>query len=231
MFTTAFTGSKAIDDSASSVTYLGPAGGTYANQYNPRGERSVSPFDISRIFVASAVYDLPFGRGKRFASTVNRLTDIFIGGWQANGIFTYANGVPFLTPGFDNGTTSEGLLTFGQRPSLNGNPVGPNHTLNASAFVAPAPYTIGNAPRTISGVRNPSGYNLDFSAIKNTRFGSTGRFNGQFRLEMFNSLNHPNRGSLVTTSNGSSAPVVLESNTNSFANSARVIQLGFKFYF
>ena len=231
MFTTAFTGSKAIDDSASSVTYLGPAGGTYANQYNPRGERSVSPFDISRIFVASAVYDLPFGRGKRFASTVNRLTDIFIGGWQTNGIFTYANGVPFLTPGFDNGTTSEGLLTFGQRPSLNGNPVGPNHTLNASAFVAPAPYTIGNAPRTISGVRNPSGYNLDFSAIKNTRFGSTGRFNGQFRLEMFNSLNHPNRGSLVTTSNGSSAPVVLESNTNSFANSARVIQLGFKFYF
>ena len=48
---------------------------------------------------------------------------------------------------------------------------------------------------------------------------------------MFNALNHPNLGSIVTTSNGSAQPVALESNTNTFSNAARVIQLGFKFYF
>ncbi len=230
MFTTAFTGSKAMDDSASSVTYLGPAGSTYANQYNPQGEYSISPFDISRIFVASTVYDLPFGRGRMFASNVNHLSDLFVGGWQVNGIFTYSDGVPFLTPSFNNGTTQSALLTFAQRPSLVGSPVGPNHTLNAAAFVAPGAYTIGNAPRTISGVRNPSGNNLDFSAIKNTKWGDSGRYNAQFRLELFNSLNHANLGAIQTTSSGNT-PIVISTNTNSFANSARVIQLGFKFYF
>ena len=231
MFTTAYTGSKGLDNSASSVSYLGPSGSTYANQYNSRGEYSISPFDVSRIFASSVVYDLPFGKGRMFAGGVNKLTDLIIGGWQVNGIFTYATGVPFLVPSFDNGTTSAGLFTFSQRPSIVGNPVGPNHTLNAAAFVAPAPFTIGNAPRTISGVRNPSSNNLDFSAVKNTRFGDNNRYNGQFRLEMFNALNHPNRGGIQTTSSGSAAPVTLQSNTNSFANSARVVQLGFKFYF
>lgn len=231
MFTTAYTGSKAMDNSASSVSYLGPAGATYANQYNPQGEYSISLFDISRIFASSVVYDLPFGRGRLLASHVNKLTDLFIGGWQVNGLFSYSNGVPFLVPSYDNGTTAEGLLTFAQRPSLVGNPVGPNHTLNAAAFVAPAPFTIGNAPRAISGVRNPSGNDLDFSAIKNNRWGDGNRYNAQFRLEMFNALNHPNLGGILTTSNGSAQPVALESSTNTFSNSSRVIQLGFKFYF
>lgn len=231
MFTTAFTGSKAMDNSASSVSYLGPSGSTYANQYNPLSEYSLSPFDISRIFSSSFVYGLPFGRGRLLASHINKASDLFIGGWQVNGIFTYSNGAPFLVPSFDNGTTAEGLFTLNQRPSLVGNPVGPNHTLNAAAFVAPAAFTIGNAPRVISGVRNPSGNNLDFSAIKNTRWGDGNRFNAQFRLEMFNALNHPNLGGIQTTSNGFAQPVSVSTNTNSFANSARIIQLGFKFYF
>ena len=230
-FTFSYTGSKAMDNSASSVTYLGPAGATYGNQYNPQAEYSLSAFDTSRILVGSVVYELPFGRNHLLASNVNQLTNVFISGWQVNGINSYSNGVPFLVPSFDNGTTSEGLLTFAQRPSIVGSPVGPNHKLNAAAFVAPAPYTIGDAPRVISGVRNPSNNNLDFSAIKNTRFGETSRYNAQFRFEMFNAFNHPNLGGIVTTSNGSSAPVQLVSNTNSFSNSARVVQLGFKFYF
>lgn len=229
-FTVSYTGSKAMDNSASSVGYLGPSGSTYANQYNPLSEYSLSPFDVSRILTTSAVYELPFGRGHMFANQVNGLTNLFIGGWQVNGINSYSNGVPFLVPSFDNGTTAAGLLTFAQRPSIVGSPVGPNHTLNASAFVAPAPYTIGNAPRVISGVRNPSSNNLDFSAVKNTRWGDSARYNAQFRLELFNALNHPNLGGITTTSSGSSSPVVQTTNNN-FANSARVIQLGFKFYF
>lgn len=230
LFTNSFTGSKSQDNSASSVSYLGPAGATYANQYNPQAEYSLSPYDVSRSFVSSVVYELPFGQGHMFASHVNKATDLFIAGWQVNGINTYAIGVPFLVPSFDNGTTQEALLTFAQRPNIVGNPVGPNHTLNAAAFVAPAPFTIGDAPRVISGVRNPSTNNLDFSAIKNTRFGDGNRYNAQFRFEMFNALNHPNLGAIQTSSTGLT-PIVVSPNTNSFANSARVVQLGIKFLF
>ena len=236
-FTTAYTGSKAIDNSASSVTYLGPAGATYGNQYNPRGERSVSPFDIPRIFVASTVYELPYGRGKQFGGNIPRKADLFLGGWQVNGILTYTGGTPFLTPSYDNGSTASGLLTFAQRPSLIGNPVAPGKKLNAAAFAAPAAFTIGDAPRTIPGVRNPSANNLDFSAVKNTRWGDSNRYNAQFRLEMFNAFNHENIGTISTSQNyfnstsGMTEIVHVNPNNGNYANSARVIQLGFKFYF
>jgi hypothetical protein len=236
-FTTAFTGSKSIDNSASSVGYLGPAGSTFANQYNPRGERSVSPFDISRIFVASTVYELPYGHGKMFGSNIPKLADLVLGGWQVNGIFSYSGGTPFLTPQYNNGSTESGLLTYHQRPNLSGNPVNPGKKLNAAAFVAPAPYTIGNAPRTIPGVRNPSSKNLDFSAVKNTRWGNSNRYNAQFRLELFNAFNHENIGAISTSQNYYNSTTMLteivhvNDNNGNYTNSARVIQLGFKFYF
>ena len=236
-FTTAYTGSKAIDNSASSVTYLGPAGATYGDQYNPRGERSVSPFDVPRIFVASTVYELPYGHGKMFGANIPKAADLVLGGWQVNGILTYSKGTPFLTPSYDNGSTASGLLTFAQRPSLVGNPVGPGKSLNAAAFVSPAAFTIGNAPRTIPGVRNPSNNNLDFSAVKNTRWGDSSRYNAQFRFEMFNAFNHENIGTISTSQNyfnsasGVTEIVHVNPNNGNYANSARVIQLGFKFYF
>ena len=229
-FTTAYTGSKAMDNSASSVTYLGPAGATYANQYNPQGEYSLSPFDTSRVLVSSLVWELPFGQGHKFGGHLRKSADLFAGGWQLNSIFSYSNGVPFLVPEVENGTTESALLTFAQRPELVGNPVGPNHTLNAAAFAYPAPYTIGDAPRVISGVRSPSSNDLDASIIKNTRWGDGNRYNAQFRLEAFNSLNHENLGTLNVSTGGTVQPITSHPIT-SFNNSPRVVQLGFKFYF
>ncbi len=228
-FTTSYTGSKAMDNSASSVNYLGPAGATYANQYNPLSEYSLSPFDVSRIFVTSVVYELPFGQGRLLGGHMSKLADLLVGGWQVNAIFSYSNGTPFLVPEVENGTTQSALFTFAQRPSIVGNPVGPNHTLNTAAFVYPTAYSIGNAPRVISGVRNPSSNNLDSSLIKNTRWGDGNRFNAQFRLEAFNTLNHENLGNLNISTGGSNP---LTSHTiSSYNNGPRVVQLGFKFYF
>ena len=172
-----------------------------------------------------------------FGANIPKTADLFLGGWQVNGILTYSSGTPFLTPSYDNGSTASGLLTFAQRPSLVGNPVAPGKKLNAAAFAAPAAFTIGNAPRTIPGVRNPSSNNLDFSAVKNTRWGDSSRYNAQFRFEMFNALNHENIGTISTSQNyfnsstGLTEIVHVNPNNGNYANSARVIQLGFKFYF
>lgn len=228
-FTTSYTGSKAMDDSASSVNYLGPAGSTYANEYNPQGEYSLSPFDVSRIFVSSVVYELPFGQGRLVGGHMSKLADLFAGGWQVNSIYSYSDGTPFIVPNADNGRTASALFTFAQRPSLVGNPVSSKHTLNTAAFVYAPGYTIGNAPRVISAVRSASSNNLDASIIKNTRWGDGNHFNAQFRLEAFNTFNHGNLGSF-NVATGGAAPIVLNP-IGSFANSPRVVQLGFKFYF
>ena len=55
----------------------------------------------------SGLYDLPFGRGKKYGSSAGRITDYLIGGWQMNLILTLQSGLPF-TPylasnGLNNG--------------------------------------------------------------------------------------------------------------------------------
>jgi hypothetical protein len=61
---------------------------------------------------------------------------------------------------------------------------------DTSVFSQLPPLTIGNAPRTIPNVRVPGVSNSDLSFFKNNQFGSDGRFNAQFRVEMFNAFNH-----------------------------------------
>jgi hypothetical protein len=40
-------------------------------------------------------YDLPFGKGKQFATGANRITDLLIGGFQLSGVMNWAGGLPF----------------------------------------------------------------------------------------------------------------------------------------
>ena len=45
-------------------------------------------------YVQSYVYQLPFGKGKRFARNASRGLDMFVGGWQIEGILTVMTGLP-----------------------------------------------------------------------------------------------------------------------------------------
>ncbi len=232
-FTMSYTGGKSIDNSSGAVSYLGPTSGTRADQYNPRLERSVSTFDVSKQLTISSLYELPFGRGKLLLNHVNRGVDLLIGGWETGGIVNYATGTPIVLSAIDNGTTSEAIFTLGQRPTWSGkdaNLSSRNKTkwFDTSVFSKPAPYTIGNAPRALPNVRNPSYDNLDFSLIKNTHFGASDRYNAQFRMEMFNAFNHQILGGPDANINDGNFGVI---NTGSYANSARQIQLAMKFYY
>ncbi len=231
LFTVAFTGGKAIDNAASSVNYLGPAAQTYANQYNPRAERGLSAYDVSKLLSASVVYELPYGQGKRFGNSIPKYADLALGGWQVNSIITYSDGTPVVLASVDNGSTTSGIFTFGQRPAWSGTSAKLSnktraHWFDTTQYSKPAPYTIGNAPRVISDVRNPHNDNLDFSLVKNNRFGDGSRYNAQFRLEMFNAFNHPINGAPDANVNDGTFGQI-----NSYANSSRQIQLGFKFNF
>ena len=67
---------------------------TAQDPYNFAGDYGPNNFDVHHTFNMSMLYDLPFGRGKRFGSDVNRTIDGILGSWQAGSILNYRSGVP-----------------------------------------------------------------------------------------------------------------------------------------
>lgn len=85
----------------------GPASGTSAfgtilNSWKPYLNRGVSDFDTTHLITVDWVYQLPFGQGKKFGNSANRLVDAFIGGWQWSGLNRWTSGLPFsiFAPGW-----------------------------------------------------------------------------------------------------------------------------------
>jgi hypothetical protein len=162
------------------------------NIYNFAAEKSLSNFDSRQRFVLSYVYDLPFGKGKRFLPGVNRFTDRVVSGWGFNGVTTFQDGFPL---GLTASPNTTGLNT-GLRPNV---AAGCNKLtsgsaqsrisqwFNTSCFSVPAAYTFGNESRTDPEIRGPGISNHDFALFKRTRLAE--RFNLEFRAEAFNLFN------------------------------------------
>jgi len=192
-----YTFSKFIDDAQGSSGWAFPgSGSSVRNSYALAAERSVDASDLTHSLVINYNYELPFGRGKQFGRDWGRAMDAALGGWQWSGILTAHTGLPIsITPASNNtvGTASYG---FNQRPNIvpGVNPVPANqtitHWINPAAFSQPDPFTFGDAPRFLSTLRAPGYINWDMGIQKWWKFTETKRF--QFRLEMYNTFNHPN---------------------------------------
>lgn len=157
-----------------------------------RVDRGNSGFDQRQRFVYSMNYELPFGKGRKFASG-GGVADVLIGGWDANVILTKQTGLPF-TPTLANSVSNAG----GSRPDRYKDGSIENPTIakwfdtsfgtaaSGAAWGTPAIYTFGNGGRNI--LYGPGRTNVDFSVFKN--FAITERFRLQFRTEVFNLFNH-----------------------------------------
>ena len=115
-FLAAYTWSKLIDDVSTTVGFLGQAS-SRQDAYNRAAERAIGSQDIAHRFVASFVYDLPFGRGKTFGRDASGPVNWILGGWQFNGIVQFQSGVPIL---ITQGANNVGLFNPSQRPTWNG---------------------------------------------------------------------------------------------------------------
>jgi hypothetical protein len=161
------------------------------NNHDTARDYGLSDFDVPQRFVSSFVYNLPVGRGQKFASSINRAADAFIGGWQVNGIVTFQKGFPYSIEAADAG----GLLdAYVNRANIVGNPFPSgfsksiNAWFNTSAFVQPPEGVYGDMGRnTYIG---PGLNNWDASLFKNFSFTEGGRLRLQMRLESFNTFNH-----------------------------------------
>ena len=112
LYVVAYTWSKSLDGGSALRNNTGDTLWP-TNSYNLRAERGLSQFDLPRRFVASYLYDLPFGPGRRFV-TGGFLSQI-IGGWQFGGILTLADGTPFNVAQLGD---TAGLGNFGQSAGL-----------------------------------------------------------------------------------------------------------------
>lgn len=105
--------SFADDASIGSGNYSWLGGSTaMQNPLNRRGERSLSAHDIAHRVLLSGAYQLPFGKGRTFASGANRLIDGLIGGWEVSAFALFQGGNPLKIS--QNGGS--------QQPNLIGDP-------------------------------------------------------------------------------------------------------------
>ena len=189
--------------------------------------------DATNLVHVAGETTLPFGRGQHFFGDTNRITDIIIGGWQFNYIFSAQTGQP-ISIGCAT-STSGGLgcnanLVPGQDPNA-----GPHNRLdwfNIKAFATPPVVTVngqtdfsplGSAPNQ---VRGPGFYNLDASLFKGFHTGRETRL--EFRAEFFNVLNNTqlsNPGQLNYTN------ATAFSSITSTRQAARIGQLALKLFY
>jgi hypothetical protein len=227
-FLLSYTAAKLISDTDSLKAFVGNdfSPGNQDNN-NLRLERAVPPQDVPQRLVLSYVYELPFGKGKRFLNG-SKLASVVAGGWTVTGITTFQSGRPLALNTATNNTNSMG---GGSRPNNNGhsaNLPADQRTLNrwfdTSVFSQPDPFTFGNTGRLLPDVREPGISNFDFSTQKN--FALTERIRLQFRGELFNIFNTPQFGRPGTTFGNPQFGVI-----SSQANSPRQIQFGLKLLF
>ena len=222
---------------------------TQASQYNQgyraewlpgfgiKGDYGLCDTDATNLWHAAATYDLPFGRGRHFGASVNKAVDVFLGGWEFNGFYTFQSGQPFTVTCYQSTSADFGCVD--NKVAGEGIYAGPhNYTqwLNNGAFaLPPLAATVGQVDYSPLGgkpqqARGPHFNNLDASLLKNFNFTKSAYL--QFRAEAFNLSNTPpfsQPGNFNFTAAGFS---VIGSTKNSNENNgARTMQLALKLFF
>jgi hypothetical protein len=187
-----YTWAQMIDNSSHSSGNVSWLGGSTSiqNIWDLDAERSISAHDVTHRVAIAGVWQLPFGRDRKWGANWNRLADLALGGWNVSGTFSRQSGMPLAV------TQSGGLIWDGtQRPNLVGDPSTSgsiqsrlNNYFNAAAFSQPPPDVPGTAPRNLD-YRGPAIQIFDAVLIKNIGIRAGQRV--EVRIEAQNVLNHP----------------------------------------
>jgi len=184
-FLSHYTWSKAIDTASSQTGYI--------NQDHNCADcnKGLSGFNVAHRFVASAVYELPIGKGRKYLASSPRAAQFLLGGWTVSLIQALQSG--FYTSAITTRNTAniEAGTLF---PDIVGPftiPAGErtaSRWFRTAGFAQPAAFSFGSAGRNI--IEGPALKSTDFGIHKN--FAITERQRLQFRFEAFNGLNNVN---------------------------------------
>ena len=209
-----------------------------------RADWGLSALNVNDQFTASVLYELPFGKGKKFGSNWSGVTNGIFGGWEAQVIERAISGFPIFIVDSNNGVFNGSNVNFQwngsslNRPNIVGDPHArpcvPGTWFNTCAFAAAPAGELGDAPR--APLTGPNYVNTDFSLIKHIVI--TERTKLDFRAEFFNLWNHPHLylpGSPgVSNMQDIEAPGSFgfaNATVNNLAGDSRVIQFALKLIF
>jgi hypothetical protein len=242
-FLATYTWSKVMSDAtdllnggSDNVGYRGPD----IPGFGIRKDYSLANFDVRNVFHFSGGYELPFGKGKHFASGLSNGADKLVGGWAIVWSSTLQGGQPIklscptnTASGMGNGLGCGALFTgqplkLGLHTDANGiaswfgNPLAFTQpcVLGGNTPAGCVPLTGFGALGGVTQVSGPGFHRLDFSIFKEIPFSE--RYRLQFRAEIFNIFNHPNFNAPGFGGNG----VVAISGSTDFTNTGQKTTFG-----
>ncbi len=207
--------------------------GQVQNPFNLRLNNGYSVDNVPSRFTGNFLWELPFGKGKRFGSAMPKAADLVLGGWFFSGIVTLHNGYHLTAPTVAAGNCNSSPTNLCRpdllrEPLLGGNGlVAPRWDRDAFDWPLNTAKHAAQAPRFGSSAMNILRGNAvntsDLGIFKNFAFKENYRF--EFRTELFNALNHTNFASPNTSVENPNF-----GRTFSTSIGPRTIQFGLKFY-
>ena len=242
----AYTFSKCMTDNSGYYgtwgdTQAAPASPYFQNLYDPHADYAPCYFDAKHVLTSYAVYELPFGKGKKWGSNTSGVVNQVAGGWSINPIISIHSGFPIAL--YDGGNAPNNVNSRGQRPDCgpgagkvfgrqaafdptSGKYVG-YQWFDASPYGPSGVGQFGTCPAQ-GPVRGPGYGDVDLSLQKN--FHINERVHLQFRTDFVNAFNRVN----LNTPNGGCCSGVAQGGSMGLINSSqdpRNIQFALKLYY
>ena len=225
-FLNSYTWSRARDNASG---HLETANGdnSRVNFADLESEFGISGYNQPHNNTTTVVWEIPYGRDRRWGSNVNAAANAVLGGWRVTAINTMTSGVPVsLTYAPAANFSVSGVPTY--RPNVTGDIYTPedqrtvSNYFNAANVVIPTDSSqpFGNAARNIA--TGPRSHMLDMGLHKGFQL-PFAQSRLEFRIEVFNVLNRANFGA----PNGNRSSTAFGTITT-LATTPRQVQLGIK---
>jgi hypothetical protein len=199
----------------------------YLNPGDEQPTRMISDLDAPHRLSVSGIFELPFGKGRKFLSGASGLTQALLGGWQLQGVYTYQTGFPFRFA--NNNSPLPDFFYRGGPIALPGDQRSTQRWFNTDAFVSVLDTSSTNAtplshlrtlPFYFDDVRRDSINNVDLSLIKDVEL--RGDLKLQLRAEFVNAFNSPYFPGPVTNPTSSTFGQISASNQENYARRAQI---------
>lgn len=175
----------------------------FLNPGDPLPYEAISAIDRTLATRGSAIWEIPFGRGRKWGATTPSPVNFILGGWQINGVVQKQSGQPLSFGNrIFNGDLHQVQLSKDTRNVDRWFNLIDNTDPATRATRPLVPYgfewrtasqpanNLRQLPTMFSGIRGPGQSRWDFSLIKNFQFKE--KFTTQFRAETYNATNYPN---------------------------------------
>ncbi len=194
-----YTWSKTLTDADAALPFFATLhqGGAPQNPFNKDGDKAISNQDLPQNFVVSYIYELPFGKNKKFLNSPGVL-DKVVGGWSFSGVQRYESGQPIAFGCASGVPAFSGCIRFDQTPgssifssayksghwdpvtqpifnsldlptTLNPGQAAFDDPNSADKVTARGNYTFGTLPRVDGAIRMSPYLSEDFNLLKRTK--------------------------------------------------------------